>query len=121
MDSCNNSMTDSLSNTSSNNSMLSSSSSHHSNSNNMNASESKTNLIVNYLPQTMVSDEFRALFQSIGAVESFKLVRDKTTSQNLGYGFVNYYEAEDAAKAIRDLNGIKIENKVKGKVFYLLS
>lgn len=41
--------------------------------------ESKTNLIVNYLPQTMTQEEIRSLFSSIGDVESCKLIRDKLT------------------------------------------
>lgn len=43
------------------------------------AEDSKTNLIVNYLPQTMTQEEIRSLFSSIGEVESCKLIRDKTT------------------------------------------
>lgn len=39
--------------------------------------DSKTNLIVNYLPQSMTQDELRSLFSSIGEVESAKLIRDK--------------------------------------------
>ena len=39
----------------------------------------KTNLIVNYLPQTMTQEEIRSLFSSIGEVESCKLIRDKVT------------------------------------------
>lgn len=42
---------------------------------------SKTNLIVNYLPQTMTQEEIRALFSSIGEVESCKLIRDKPTGK----------------------------------------
>ncbi|KRY53734.1 ELAV-like protein 3 [Trichinella britovi] len=39
----------------------------------------KTNLIVNYLPQSMTTEEFRMLFDSIGEVETAKLVRDKVS------------------------------------------
>ena len=42
---------------------------------------SKTNLIVNYLPQTMTQEEIKALFSSIGEVESCKLIRDKPTGK----------------------------------------
>lgn len=42
---------------------------------------SKTNLIVNYLPQTMSQDEIRSLFASIGELESCKLIRDKPTGK----------------------------------------
>ena len=41
--------------------------------------ESKTNLIINYLPQTMSQDDLRNLFASIGELESCKLIRDKLT------------------------------------------
>lgn len=79
---------------------------------------SKTNLIVNYLPQTMTQEEIRALFSSIGEVESCKLIRDKPTGnlksfsgQSLGYGFVNYKCSRDAEKAIHTLNGLRLQNK----------
>lgn len=44
--------------------------------------DSKTNLIVNYLPQNMTQEEFRSLFGSIGEIESCKLVRDKITGMD---------------------------------------
>lgn len=50
--------------------------------------ESKTNLIVNYLPQTMTQEEIRSLFSSIGEVESCKLIRDKVTGKQLNRYFV---------------------------------
>ncbi|XP_058862940.1 ELAV-like protein 3 isoform X4 [Acipenser ruthenus] len=81
--------------------------------------DSKTNLIVNYLPQNMTQEEFKSLFGSIGEIESCKLVRDKitgtvpaaTTGQSLGYGFVNYVDPNDADKAINTLNGLKLQTK----------
>jgi hypothetical protein len=43
--------------------------------------DAKTNLIVNYLPQTMTQEEVKSLFSSIGEVESCKLIRDKVTGE----------------------------------------
>lgn len=43
--------------------------------------DAKTNLIVNYLPQTMTQEEVKSLFSSIGEVESCKLIRDKVTGR----------------------------------------
>lgn len=58
-----------------------------------NSDESRTNLIVNYLPQTMTQEEMRSLFSSIGELESCKLVRDKV-SGNLGkYPMTNSSQA----------------------------
>ncbi|CAF3519043.1 unnamed protein product [Rotaria sp. Silwood1] len=71
----------------------------------------RTNLIINYLPQTMTQDEIKDLFGSIGAIESCKLVRDKTTGQSLGYGFVNFIRTEDAEKAVTTMNGLRLQNK----------
>jgi ELAV like protein 2/3/4 len=71
----------------------------------------RTNLIINYLPQTMTQDEIKDLFGSIGAIESCKLVRDKTTGQSLGYGFVNFIRIEDADKAVKTMNGLRLQNK----------
>ncbi|XP_049807225.1 ELAV-like protein 1 isoform X2 [Schistocerca nitens] len=97
------------------NSSTSSSSNSHNSSSQTNTGgqqeESKTNLIVNYLPQTMTQEEIRSLFSSIGEVESCKLIRDKVTGQSLGYGFVNYHRPEDAEKAINTLNGLRLQNK----------
>jgi len=76
------------------------------------SNESKTNLIVNYLPQTMSSEDLKTIFQTIGPVESYKLIRDKPTQQSLCFGFVNFVNIEDAEKAIKSLNGLKIENKI---------
>jgi ELAV like protein 2/3/4 len=73
--------------------------------------DSKTNLIVNYLPQTMTQDDIRNLFTSVGEIESCKLIRDKATGQSLSYGFVNYKRAEDAARAVHCLNGLRLQNK----------
>ncbi|XP_050530101.1 ELAV-like protein 3 isoform X7 [Daktulosphaira vitifoliae] len=94
----------------------SSTNSHGSSQGNSLNEESKTNLIVNYLPQTMTQEEIRSLFSSIGEVESCKLIRDKVTGtlpsgQSLGYGFVNYHRPEDAEKAINTLNGLRLQNK----------
>jgi RNA recognition motif-containing protein len=89
--------------------------------------KARTNLIINYLPQTMTQDEIKDLFGSIGAIESCKLVRDKTTGkeqlkwkrrtfffilgQSLGYGFVNFIRLEDAEKAVKTMNGLRLQNK----------
>ncbi|VDM02655.1 unnamed protein product [Schistocephalus solidus] len=71
----------------------------------------KTNLIVNYLPPYMTQDEVKALFSSIGEVESCKLVREKASGESLGYAFVKFVRANDAEKAIRTLNGLRLQNK----------
>jgi RNA recognition motif-containing protein len=120
MDLCSNnsslssSLSVSISNTSSNNNLDFATT-----STNISENTSKTNLIVNYLPQTMVREEFEALFASIGELQSCTLILDKfhipsienQQQLNLGYGFVDYVRSDHANEAIRLLNGLRIENK----------
>ena len=74
-------------------------------------SKAKTNLIVNYLPHSMSEDDVRNLFSGVGRVQSCKLIKDKLSQTSLCYAFVNYYTAEDAEKAIQNLNGLPLHNK----------
>lgn len=73
--------------------------------------KAKTNLIVNYLPPTLTEDDFRMLFSTAGVVQSHKLIKDKDTNASLGYGFINYGTASEAEKAIRELNGLSLQDK----------
>jgi len=73
--------------------------------------EPQTNLIVNYLPQTLSDDDFRLMFTNIGPIYSCRIMRDKRTGYSFGYGFVNYVKTQDAHKAIAALNGKQIQNK----------
>lgn len=73
--------------------------------------ESRTNLIVNYLPGSLTGAEFTSMFQSIGATKQCKLVTDKS-GRNLGYGFVDYILESDALQAVKFFNGLNFESKV---------
>ncbi|XP_067942147.1 ELAV-like protein 1 [Watersipora subatra] len=75
------------------------------------ANFSSTNLIVNYLPQTLSDDAFYNLFSAIGTLTNHKVVRDPKTGYCFGYGFANYATAADAATAITKLNGLRLLNK----------
>lgn len=67
--------------------------------------DSKTNLIVNYLPQNMSQDELRSLFSSIGEVESAKLIRDKVAGKCLSaFGTLVSNKARKKKKNIEDEN-----------------
>ncbi|XP_063227749.1 protein sex-lethal-like [Bacillus rossius redtenbacheri] len=70
-----------------------------------------TNLIVNYLPQSMTEKELFNMFVTIGPVESCRVMKDFKTGYSFGFGFVNFTKAEDAARAIKTLNGLEIQNK----------
>ena len=71
----------------------------------------ETNLIINYLPQTLSDEEFRCMFLSIGPIKSAKIIRDRTTGYSYGFGFVDYQTKVDAVRAINTLNGLQMQNK----------
>ena len=74
-------------------------------------SKAQTNLIVNYLPPSMSDDEVRNLFETVGAVQSCKVIREKLSQSSLGYAFINYVNGEDAQRAIDSLNGLPLQSK----------
>ena len=74
-------------------------------------SKAQTNLIINYLPPTMSDNDVRNLFETVGPVQSCKIIRDKLTQVSLGYAFINYTRGEDAQRAIDSLNGLPLQGK----------
>ncbi|XP_023938187.1 sex-lethal homolog [Bicyclus anynana] len=72
---------------------------------------SRTNLIVNYLPQTMTEKDLYAMFMTIGPIESCRVMKDFKTGYSYGFGFVNFSREEDASRAIDTFNGYQLRNK----------
>ncbi|KAF4734868.1 hypothetical protein FOZ62_025541, partial [Perkinsus olseni] len=64
----------------------------------------KSNLIVNYLPSTFTEADLLEMFERYGAIQSIKVVRDKTTGISMGFGFVNFETNEGAEAAVDALN-----------------
>ncbi|XP_012288421.1 sex-lethal homolog isoform X3 [Orussus abietinus] len=83
----------------------------HNQQQNKDEDEPRTNLIINYLPQSMTEKELYSMFVTIGPVESCRVMKDYKTGYSYGFGFVNYTKAEDAATAISTLNGLQVQNK----------
>lgn len=73
--------------------------------------EAARNLIVNYVPDRMSDEEFRAIFEQFGEVESARLILDRQSQTRRGYGFVMFKNSVDAGKAIAGLNGFQVYNK----------
>lgn len=63
------------------------------------------NLYVGSLSYDIKDADLNDIFSAIGAVESAKVIEDKHTGRSKGFGFVEMVNAEDAKKAISELNG----------------
>jgi cold-inducible RNA-binding protein len=64
-------------------------------------------LYVGSIPFSATEESLRDLFSSIGEVESVSIITDRDTGRSKGFGFVEMSSAEDAQKAIEQLNGTK--------------
>jgi cold-inducible RNA-binding protein len=64
-------------------------------------------LYVGSISFNATEESLQDLFSSIGEVESVKIITDQDTGRSKGFGFVEMSSAEDAKKAIEQLNGTK--------------
>lgn len=64
------------------------------------------------LPFKIKSDQLRALFEEFGEVESVKIIIDKITRQNKGFGFVVMPNHHEAKLAIEALNGKEVMGRM---------
>jgi len=56
-------------------------------------------------------DELRHLFAAYGPVDRVSIVTDRYSSQPRGFAFVEMTSAEDADKAITELNGTQLHGR----------
>ena len=65
-------------------------------------------IFVGSLPFKLKENELRELFEKYGEVSSAKIIIDKETRQNKGFGFVEMPNDSEALKAIDALNGSEV-------------
>ncbi|CAM8936569.1 unnamed protein product [Rhodiola kirilowii] len=70
-----------------------------------------TPLYVGDLDVNVSDSQLYDLFSQVGQVVSVRVCRDLSTGLSLGYGYVNFPSAEDASKAIADLNFTPLNGK----------
>lgn len=68
-----------------------------------------TNLYVGYLPPYVTTDKLIELFLPCGQITQAKVVLDKFTGINKGFGFVKFADAYSAAIAITHMNGYPLD------------
>ncbi|XP_020234274.1 polyadenylate-binding protein 2 [Cajanus cajan] len=70
-----------------------------------------TSLYVGDLDFNVNDSQLYDLFNQVGQVVSVRVCRDLTTRRSLGYGYVNYSNPQDAARALDVLNFTPLNNK----------
>ncbi|XP_010519297.1 PREDICTED: polyadenylate-binding protein 8-like [Tarenaya hassleriana] len=70
-----------------------------------------TSLYVGDLDPTVTDSQLFETFSQVGQVVSVRVCRDMSTRRSLGYGYVNYGNPQDAARALNELNFIALNGK----------
>ncbi|GAV90203.1 RRM_1 domain-containing protein/PABP domain-containing protein, partial [Cephalotus follicularis] len=70
-----------------------------------------TSLYVGDLDYNVTDSQLYDLFNQLGQVVSVRVCRDLSTRRSLGYGYVNYFNTHDAARAMEILNFTPINGK----------
>ncbi len=70
-----------------------------------------SNLYVGNLPFDIAEEELQELFVSQGEVVSAKVIMDRETGRPRGFAFVEMAQAEDAQKAIQNLDGREFKGR----------
>lgn len=70
---------------------------------------SKT-IYVGRIPFDYTEEQVRSIFQSAGPIQDIRFVFDKETGKSKGFAFVEYFDAEAAASAVRNLDNHKVGN-----------
>jgi cold-inducible RNA-binding protein len=71
-----------------------------------------TKLFLGNLPYSTTEQDLRELLGRSGAtVGSIRVVTDLDTGRSKGYAFVELSTAEEAARAVRDLNGFNLDGR----------
>ena len=68
-------------------------------------------IYVGNLPYRMRSAELEQLFTGYGEVASARVIEDRMTGRSRGFGFVTMTNAEEAKKAIDELNDSEVDGR----------
>ena len=70
-----------------------------------------TKLFVGSLPWSVDDQKLKETFEPHGNVVSAKVVTDRNSGRSRGFGFVEMENAEDAQKAISELNDSEMDGR----------
>ena len=70
-----------------------------------------TKLFVGSLPWAVDDQKLKEIFEPHGNIVSAKVVTDRNSGRSRGFGFVEMENAEDAKKAITELNDSEMDGR----------
>jgi RNA recognition motif-containing protein len=69
------------------------------------------NIFVGSLPFSLEEAELKGFFEEYGEVTSARIITDKFSGRSKGFGFIEMPNAEEAQKAIEELNGAEVDGR----------
>ena len=69
------------------------------------------NIYVSNLGLNVQNEDLKTHFSQFGEVASVNIIMDKITKRSRGFGFIKMNDTKAAEKAIRELNGISLDNQ----------
>jgi RNA recognition motif-containing protein len=69
------------------------------------------NLFIGSLAYATNDDSLKAFFETIGEVNSARVVTDRETSRSKGFGFVEFADEANNQKAVDELNGKELDGR----------
>ena len=63
------------------------------------------------ISHSSTEEGLKQLFEQFGAVTSAKIIKDKFTGNSRGFAFVEMADAEEAKRAIENLNGVEFDGR----------
>ncbi len=70
------------------------------------------NIYVGNLNYKVNEEDLKEIFEDYGTVSSSKIIMDKYSGRSKGFGFVTMDNDDEANKAIEELNGATLEERV---------
>lgn len=69
------------------------------------------NLFIGSLAYATTDDTLKAFFETIGEVNSARVVTDRDTGRSKGFGFVEFANEANNQKAVDELNGKELDGR----------
>ena len=70
------------------------------------------NIHVGNLAFNVTEDDLRALFSSFGEVSAVNIIKERSSGQSKGFGFVEMLNNSEADKAMKGLNGTRLKDQL---------
>lgn len=73
--------------------------------------KSQNKLFIANLPWSLRGKDLKEIFSEYGEVSYAKVILDRETRKSKGFGFIEFVNPEDAAKAVKEMNEAEINGR----------